>query len=102
MNPSRESRQPGGPSNAALFMCGACECSWVGWLSLLAWLSAVCFTCRRSYTAVLNQLNRMPCPAPTPTCFRAFLLPLPQALAYIPAAQAHLQDVICRWTIAYT
>ncbi|KAI7839791.1 hypothetical protein COHA_006590 [Chlorella ohadii] len=25
-----------------------------------------------------------------------------QALAYIPAAQAHLQDVICRWTIAYT
>ncbi|PRW33245.1 UPF0187 chloroplastic [Chlorella sorokiniana] len=25
-----------------------------------------------------------------------------QALAYIPAAQVHLQDVICRWTIAYT
>ena len=30
------------------------------------------------------------------------LLPAAQALAYIPAAQVHLQDVICRWTIAYT
>jgi hypothetical protein len=47
-------------------------------------------------TTALAQLTHS---EPSHPCFP---FPPSQALAYIPAAQVHLQDVICRWTIAYT